>query len=84
MYANRLLLCRTHGLPVRHRYRGKTSVGCCQKNFRQLPSIPADACIDLDRLNTRLAAINERFLSEYSGPHVLKERYRIAEALLLE
>jgi hypothetical protein len=84
MYADRLLMCRTHGLPLRHRYRGSSSVGCCQKNFRHLPSIPDDACIDLDRLNARLAAINRRFLSKYEGSHVLQDRYRIGEALLLE
>lgn len=84
MYADRLLLCRTHGLPVRHRYRGNTSVGCCPKNFRRLPSIPDNACIDLDRMNTRLAAINRRFLFEYGGQRLLKHRYRIGEALLLE
>jgi hypothetical protein len=83
MYADRLLLCRTHGLPMRHRYRGISSVGCCQKNFRQLPAIPDDACIDLDRLNIRLAAINRRFLSEYWRRPSLKQRYLIGEALLL-
>ena len=83
MYADRLLLCRTHGLPMRHHYRGNPSVGCCQKNFRRQPSIPDDACIDLDRLNARLADINRRFLSEYRGSPPLRQRYLIGEALLL-
>lgn len=84
MYSDRLILCRTHGLPMLIHYRGRKSVGCCQKNFRRLPVIPDEACIDLDRLNTRLAAVNKRFLSEYGGRFALKERYLIGEALLLE
>ena len=83
LYPDRLLLCRTHGLPMRMQYRGRRSVGCCQKNFRHLPAIPADACIDLDRLNKRLSSINDHFLSEYGGPIGLKERYLIGEALQL-
>lgn len=81
MYPDRLILCRTHGLPMRTQYRGRISVGCCQKNFTQTAIIPADACIDLDPLNKRLAEVNQRFLTEYRGPNAVKERYLIGEAL---
>ena len=84
MYSDRLLLCRTHGLPMALSYRGQRSIGCCQKNFRQLKVIPGDACIDLDRLNRRLAAVDLHFRSEYKGALALKRRYLIGEALLLE
>lgn len=81
MYPDRLILCRTHGLPMQTHYRGHMSVGCCQKNFTQIAAIPADACIDLDQLNKRLAEINTIFLAGYRGRHALKERYLISEAL---
>ena len=84
MYSDRLLLCRTHGLPMTLSYRGQKSVGCCQKNFRQSTAIAEDACIDLDRLNRRLASIDLHFRSEYKGNIALKKRYLIGEALLLE
>ena len=84
MYSDRLLLCRTHGLPMVHSYRGHKSLGCCQKNFHQLKVIPEDACIDLDLMNRRLASIDLQFRSEYRGNFVLKRRYLLGEALRLE
>ena len=53
MYASRLVICRTHGLPMRSEYRGRQSIGFCQKNFQNLKAIPNDAVIDLDDLNVR-------------------------------
>ena len=84
MYSDRLLLCRTHGFPMALSYHGQKSVGCCQKNFRQSNIIPEDACIDLDRLNRRLASIDLHFRSEYRGEIELQKRYLIGEALQLE
>ena len=84
MYPHRLILCRTHGLPVQNRYRGKTYVGCCQKNFQQVLPIPHDARLDLDRINSRLALINRQFMMEYGDRPRLKERYSIGEALMLQ
>jgi len=83
MYPHRLILCRTHGLPIQNRYRGKTYVGCCQKNFQQLFPIPRDARLDLDRINRQLARINRQFMIEYGDRHLIKERYSIGEALML-
>ena len=84
MYSDRFILCRTHGLPMRSRYRSSVSIGCCPKNFQKPAVIPDDACINLDQLNSRLATIGRQFLSEYSGRLNLKERYPIGQALLLE
>ncbi len=83
MYASRLVICRTHGLPMRTEYRGRQSVGFCQKNFRTLNSIPDDAVMDLDELNTGLAALNREFVEAYDGPLELGDRLKIGEALLL-
>lgn len=84
MYASRLVICRTHGLPMRTEYRGRQSVGFCQKNFRTLNSIPDDAVMDLDELNNELAALNRTFVEAYRGPLELGDRLKIGEALLLD
>ena len=84
MYASRLIICRTHGLPMRIEYRGKRSVGFCRKNFRELDPIPDDAVIDLDGLNKNLAAVNRLFLNECPDRIGFSPRFSIGEALLLE
>ena len=84
MYTSRLLICRTHGLPMRNEYRGRRSIGFCQKNFQHLDPIPNDAVIDLDDLNNRLAAINRRFVSKYSDCIFGGPQISIGEALLLQ
>jgi Fe-S-cluster containining protein len=84
MYASRLVICRTHGLPMQTEYRGRLFVGFCQKNFQTLKPVPEEAVIDLDKLNAELAALNRAFVEEYRGPAKLRKRYKIGEALLLD
>ena len=84
LYRDRLILCRTHGLPMRTQYRGTSAVGWCQKNFRQKPPTGDIVAINLDELNDRLVTINRQFIAESPPQRVIKERYLIAEALLLE
>ena len=84
MYASRLIICRTHGLPMQIEYRGNRPIGFCQKNFRKLESIPDDAVIDLNLLNNNLAAVNQLFVDEFSGRIGLRPRFSIGEALLLD
>ena len=84
MYPSRLMICRTHGLPMRIEYRGKQSIGFCRKNFRKLDPIPDDAVIDLDCLNNHLAAVNQLFVYEFSDRIGLSPRFSIGEALLLD
>ena len=84
MYASRLVICRTHGLPMRTEYRGHRSIGFCQKNFRNLKSIPDNAVIDLNELNAELAALNRAFVDSYQGQAELRDRFTIGEALLLD
>jgi Fe-S-cluster containining protein len=83
MYASRLVICRTHGLPMRTEYRGNRFTGFCQKNFRNLHPIPDDAIIDLDDLNYSLTAVNRLFVDEFSDRIPMKSRFYIGEALLL-
>jgi Fe-S-cluster containining protein len=83
MYASRLIICRTHGLPMRNEYRGHRYIGFCRKNFRKLDPIPDKAVIDLDCLNNNLAAVNQLFVSEFPDRVDLSPRISIVEALLL-
>jgi hypothetical protein len=83
MYASRLIICRTHGLPMRLEYRGHHSIGFCQKNFRKLNPLPDDAIINLNLLNQHLAAANQMFVNELSGRFNLLSRFTIGEALLI-
>ena len=85
LYAARPIICRTHGLPlltVRDRNR---HVDFCPLNFQGLRSLPGNAVIDLDRLNTALAAVNLLFVAEFRDSGLTdRERITIAEALRLE
>ena len=83
MYASRLVICRTHGLPMRTEYRGNRFIGFCQKNFRNLHAIPDDAVINLDDLNCSLVTVNRLFVDEFSDRFRLNPRFSIGEALLL-
>ncbi|MCM2357759.1 MAG: YkgJ family cysteine cluster protein [Geobacteraceae bacterium] len=85
LYETRPIICRTHGLPLLTALEGKRSIDFCPLNFRGLDSLPGSAVIDLDRLNTTLAAINALFVTEFFGDAPPEqERLSIAEALLIE
>jgi len=84
MYGSRLVICRTHGLPMLSEYRGIRSIGFCQKNFQNIDPIPEDAVIDLDRINHTLAAVNCMFMDELTAGMRLTDRLFIAKALLLD
>lgn len=84
LYAARPIICRTHGLPLLTLQNGARTVGFCPLNFQGLDSLPGNAVIDLDRLNTALAAINALFVAESLKDRPLRqERITIAEALAL-
>jgi Fe-S-cluster containining protein len=85
LYAARPIICRTHGLPLLAGEGEARRIDYCPENFRDIDTLPAGAVIDLDRLNTTLAAINALFVSEaFCGRLPDRERLTIAEALLLE
>ncbi|HBA90014.1 MAG TPA: YkgJ family cysteine cluster protein [Geobacter sp.] len=79
LYQARPVICRTHGLPLLLQSDGESRIDFCPENFRELESIPGSAVIDLERLNTMLAAINALYLRSFPGP----ERLTVAEALSL-
>jgi Fe-S-cluster containining protein len=84
MYASRLIICRTHGLPMRTEYRGNRFIGFCQKNFRNLHPIPDDAVIDLDEINHSLITVNRLCVAEFCERIALSPRFSVGEALLLD
>ena len=83
MYDARAVICRTHGLPVATDYRGRRSVGFCEKNFRNPSPIPQEDIIDLNRLNRFLTKVNQRFVQAAVPVMSPGLRFTIGEALLL-
>lgn len=77
LYCARPIICRTHGLPLLINRDGEELVDFCPENFRDLTRIPGTDVIDLERLNSVLAAVNAVFLSAVPGA----ERLSIARAL---
>lgn len=85
LYAARPLICRSHGLPLLIAGENGTQIDFCPLNFQGTASLPGAAVIDLDRLNAALAAVDALFVSEvFRGNPPVKERFTIAEALLLD
>lgn len=85
LYRDRPVICRTHGLPLLISGEGEKILDFCTKNFNGISSFAAGKILDLDLLNTTLAAINDVFVA--SRNETLwrdKERLSIAEALLIE
>lgn len=79
LYEARPVICRTHGLPLMLGSEGEKRIDFCPENFKGVSSIPGSAIIDLERLNTMLAAVNALYLQQFPGP----ERFTIARALAL-
>ncbi len=86
LYASRPIICRTHGLPLlTAETEGTRRIDFCPENFRGLDTLPGHAIIDLDRLNTTLAAVNAVFVAErFNGTVSATERIPIAKAVLLD
>jgi hypothetical protein len=85
LYTFRPIICRTHGFPLLSCTEGKKVIDYCPKNFMGVTSLPADIVLNLDNLNTTLAAINAVFIASSGNSASLEDRrISIAEALLLE
>jgi len=81
MYDARAVICRTHGMPMLTEYRGHRAVGFCEKNFQDLTNIPDEDIIDLASLNSALAAVNRRFVSEVAHLLPSGKRFTVAQVL---
>lgn len=63
VYADRPIICRTHGVPVRVETDAGTAVDVCPLNFEEverLEDLPAESVLNLETLNLLLAIINLR------------------------
>ncbi len=79
-YADRPIICRTHGLPLLTAIDGEQRVDYCPDNFRGMSSLPGDGVMNLDTINRTLVAINARFVQETGDPRFRgKERFSIAD-----
>lgn len=81
LYSARPIICRTHGMPILVVRDGRRRVDVCPLNFKNVESLPGSAMIELDRLNTTLAAINALFIARRDRPGA-QERIDMARALL--
>lgn len=82
LYLYRPIICRTHGFPLQTVFNGRPSIGYCRHNFKNSATIPQDAIIDLDRINSSLRAINTAFIRQMTMQ--LPARLSIATAVLLD
>ncbi len=79
LYAARPVICRTHGFPLVVEREGDRVIDFCPKNFNGITTFPSSIVIDLDLLNTTLAAINSLFLTSCRNRSQLQgERLSIA------
>jgi len=82
VYANRPIICRTHGLPLLLKVAGESRVDFCPENFRGVPSLPGQAIINLELLNHALVAINALFI-ERTANAFLKNSHRQSISTLI-
>jgi Fe-S-cluster containining protein len=83
LYAARPLICRTHGLPLLIVTDEMKRVDYCPSNFQGVDRLPGWAILDLEQLNTALAAINALYVREVLRGDA-PERISLGEALLLK
>lgn len=80
LYSARPIICRTHGLPIIYTEEHQRKSDCCPLNMAAVESVSGSNVVDLDRLNTLLAAVNSHYLSQVEAVNY-PERLTIAEAV---
>ncbi len=65
LYTARPIICRTHGLPILLLEGEERRIDVCPRNCQGLDHLPGEAVVDLERLNTLLAAVNALYLREF-------------------
>ena len=81
LYGARPVICRTHGFPLYMEKDGEAMVDFCPKNFKETESLPKEALLSLEQLNTTLSAVNTHFISLLEGS--LPERIPVSQAIYL-
>lgn len=84
LYNVRPVICRTHGLPVLLRDPQGNRVDVCPLNFTSGRTPSNEHTIDIEQLNTTLAAINTLFTASAFEPGEAPERLLLAQALLMD
>lgn len=77
IYADRPIICRTHGLPML--VPGEDSLSMCVYNLRGLEHLDSDCVLDLKPVNQILATINHLLTT---GRGKSPERVGVADAVL--
>lgn len=83
LYEVRPIICRTHGFPLYFIKNGSPRVDFCPKNFTDMAQFPQKALLDLDQMNTLLAAINTLFLENIESFPPFPDRIPMSQALVL-
>ena len=82
LYGARPVICRTHGFPIFMAGKdNRATVDFCPKNFTGMTGFPREMLLDLDQLNTTLAAVNRLFLQAFDTP--FPHRIPVSKALFL-
>jgi Fe-S-cluster containining protein len=79
LYKAHPIICRSHGLPIIYTNEGELSSDCCPLNQIETETISGSSVIDIDKLNTLLAAVNSIYLSQIDSTAAM--RVTIADAL---
>lgn len=83
LYHARPLICRTHGYPIAYRTDNRVMVDYCPENFKGISTVEKEMLLDIDQLNSVLAAVNRNFLTLIETDLPLPERIDIHDALML-
>ena len=65
LYEARPIICRTHGLPILLVEGEERRIDVCPRNCQGVDHLPGEVILDLERLNTLLAAVNALYLREF-------------------
>ncbi len=75
VYESRPVICRTHGYPV----LADGAVDVCPLNFRGVEELAPSYVLDLERLNTALAAMDVRFRTLIDEPFFDQDRIPVSD-----
>ncbi len=67
IYQARPLVCRTQGLPLLYGLSDEENppeLSVCELNFTGLEEISQESCLDMDRINLALSAVNLKFIRD--------------------
>jgi len=78
IYDTRPVICRTHGYPLLYNGAESLELSLCEKNFTSANNIDSSLFIDMEKINTILAALNLEFIRLFPA-YQKKERLNMKE-----